>query len=91
MDFERKENAEGYDIYLPCEYTCSGYIVPYEARKFISSAEHVRIYMEVTRFEQEGQNTSVKIAGRPEKVRSCYLPNTYVKKKYIYRYIHTHT
>ena len=50
---------------LPCDYTCSGYMLSYEVQKFIISAEHVRIYMEVTRFELEGQNTSVKVAGRP--------------------------
>jgi hypothetical protein len=65
MDFERKENAEGYDICLPCEYTYSGYVVSYEVRKFITSAEHVRIYMEVTRYELERQNTSLKVASRP--------------------------
>jgi hypothetical protein len=80
MGFERKENAEAYDVCLPCVYTCSGHMVTYEVRKPITSAEHVRIYTEVTRFELERHNTSVKVhvASRLEKVRSCYLPNRYV-------------
>jgi len=84
MDFERKENAEGYDICLPCEYTCSGFILSYEVRKFITSAEHVRIYMEVTRYELERQNTPFKVAVKSSKL----LPSKYTCIKYIYTYTH---
>jgi len=78
MDFERKKkkkNAESYDMCLPRDYTYCGYVLSYEVQKLITSAEHVRIYMEVTRFELERQNTSVKVAGRPRNNASA-TPHT---------------